>query len=160
MLPTVREEIERAAGQAGVRLTEVSHAHAGRIRRELLSKYGKDYRFEFGCDNITAHAAIQHPEAWTWIGEFLGRRNALFFYDSSLATGRRPDNSMFLVPHGEDLVRLLEDCYGFVFYVTDEDTSYVLCFNEHDYLIGAGSAREWVSSLAPRHEAWAASLQK
>ncbi|NUQ73224.1 MAG: hypothetical protein HUU21_06695 [Polyangiaceae bacterium] len=159
MLATIREEILRAARETKVELIELEPPKAEKIRCDLLVKYGKDQRFEFCCDNVSNYAAVQHPEAWTWIHEFVGNGPVLLFYDSSLDSKAHPDRSMFLVPSGRALVELLEECYGFVFYVTNDNTDFVLCFNDHDYLIGSGNAKDWTASLAPRYEAWAKSLK-
>lgn len=35
---------------------------------------------------------------------------------------------------GYDLVKLLDETWGFVFYVTDSMSRYLICFNDHDCL--------------------------
>jgi hypothetical protein len=64
--------------------------------------------------------------------------------------------SAFLVPTGKVVVSLLSECFGFVFYVTNERLEFILSQNDHDYLLGAGTARAWVESLKPRQEEWVA----
>jgi hypothetical protein len=51
---------------------------------------------------------------------------------------------MFQVPSGTALHDLLYNTFGFVFYVTDSEATYLICFNDHDFLIGCGSARRWI----------------
>lgn len=49
---------------------------------------------------------------------------------------------MFLIRTGEDLNYLLSETYGFEFYITDKECSYLLCFNHHDILYGCGRAED------------------
>lgn len=57
---------------------------------------------------------------------------------------------MFDVPSGSALDALLGHTYGFVFYVTDVEASYLIGFNDHDFLICCGAAQEWLEvRLAP-----------
>ncbi len=48
---------------------------------------------------------------------------------------------------GYDLLRVLLECPALEFYVCDEDGSYLLCSNDHDFIIGWGTARPWVETL-------------
>jgi hypothetical protein len=49
---------------------------------------------------------------------------------------------------GSDLLRVLKRCPAREFYVYDEDASYLLCSNHHDFLIGWGAASPWVERLS------------
>ena len=51
---------------------------------------------------------------------------------------------MFHVPSGSSLGELLCNTFGFVFYVTDADATYLVCFNDHDFLVCCGSAWAWL----------------
>jgi hypothetical protein len=151
MLPLIADEIRRAAGEAKVDVIEVGMEESVRIRDTLRTKFARDPRFELTCNNFADYSALHHQDAWLWIGEILGHEPVLLFYDSSLDTKRRPDHSMFLVSSGSDVVRILEECHGFVFYVTNQDLDYVVCHNSHDVLLGAGSGKAIVLELGARH---------
>jgi len=153
-----REKITNAAAEVGIPLVELSPDERYAVREALLARYGNDPHFEFDCHNIADRVSLQHPDGWRWIEEFAADPTVLLFYDSSWDTPRRPDRSMFRVPGGKDLGRLLDAFWGTVYYVTDESLSYVLCFSDDDYLIGTGTAKAWVESLQPRHDEWAATL--
>ena len=58
------------------------------------------------------------------------------------------DEHAFLIANGVELQTILGESFGFEFYITDRDQSYVICFNHHDVLYGCGAAREWVEELA------------
>lgn len=64
---------------------------------------------------------------------------------------------MFFIPSGSSLDELLGETFRFVFYVTDPEGTYLICFNDHDFLICWGSAQEWLerriaSGLMPNPE--------
>jgi hypothetical protein len=44
-------------------------------------------------------------------------------------------------------VRVLEECFNFEYYLTDQDCSYFICFNHHKYLVTAGTAADWLKNL-------------
>jgi hypothetical protein len=51
---------------------------------------------------------------------------------------------------GPDLLCVLNECPALEFYVCDEDASYLLCSNHHDFIIGWGAAEPWVERLGSR----------
>ena len=57
------------------------------------------------------------------------------------------DKNAFLIPNGTELYQILEDSFGFEFYITNQNHSYLLCFNHHDILYGSGEAKKWVSEI-------------
>lgn len=57
------------------------------------------------------------------------------------------DKNAFLIPNGTELYKILEDSFGFEFYITNQNHSYLLCFNHHDILYGSGEAKKWVSEI-------------
>jgi hypothetical protein len=149
---SIREDILSAAQRLKIGLAEIDEPSARKIRDNLVREYGIDQRYELTPSNMTGHSSVQHPDSWKWIGEFLSDEPVLLFYDSTA------ESCMFRLDSGTDVVSLLGECCGFVFCVTNESLSYVLCQNDHDYLIGAGAAKAWVGMLAPRHDEWARSL--
>ena len=72
----------------------------------------------------------QNSDAWSKIGDYVKENNCIMFFNKC------DDEHAFLI------------AFGFEFYITDRDQSYVICFNHHDVLYGCGAAREWVEELA------------
>jgi hypothetical protein len=156
-IPPLKDVISEAASNAGIDARKLEGKRARAILDALLEKYGADTRVEFTHDNIRQeeYAAVQHPDSWSWVDEFMSDEPVLFFYDSSL----RDDDAMFRLPSGRDVIKILNGCYSFEYYVTNDTLDYVICQTDDDYIIGAGRAKAWVESLAPRHEAWVRSLR-
>jgi hypothetical protein len=90
-------------------------------------------------------AAIQHPDAWQRLGEFLAPVPHMVFYDSP----GFQDRAGALISDGRRLPDLIGETFGFPFYITDLEQSFVVGMNDHDYMIGVGLAKPWVESLPP-----------
>jgi hypothetical protein len=82
----------------------------------------------------------QRVDGWELIPTYVGEKECLMFLDD----GR----SIWKFRDGSDLLRVLGDCPAIEFYVTDEEASYLLCHNHHDFVIGWGEASQWVKQLA------------
>ena len=60
----------------------------------------------------------------------------------------RDGAEVFHFASGEALDEVLADTFGFELYVTDEEASFLLCFNHHDFLLASGKAVEWLRRRA------------
>jgi len=87
---------------------------------------------------IVSSEGIHNKDAWSWISEFLDNCPVIIFFDES------DDKSMVRLEHGLHVSKILGECFGFVFYLTDFNYNYLICFNDHDILIGAGTAKDWI----------------
>ncbi len=47
----------------------------------------------------------------------------------------------------EDMRSILAETPGFEFYVTNRKAEFVLCYNHHDFIIGVGESRDWLSAI-------------
>ena len=88
---------------------------------------------------LEGEASKYDPEGWKAIGEFPFKNKVTIFFD------KENEPTMYSANNCNDVVELLSECPGFVFYITDDNYSFLLCHNDHDYLIGAGTAADWVS---------------
>lgn len=86
------------------------------------------------------YSCISDTDAWRLLKKLVKSKCVLFFNKSD-------EKSMFLINSGNDLDFILSETYGFEFYVTDLDCSYLLCFNHHDILYGCGAAYDWVKHI-------------
>lgn len=81
---------------------------------------------------------VQDPAAWRIIKEFVKKDNCLVFFDEE------DDKKMLEFHTGEDLNFMLSETWGFEFYVTNEQASFLFCFNHHDILYACGTAGIWL----------------
>ena len=106
------------------------------LRNNVMGKYSSA-QSSFLWEKIIDCVSIQDQNAWMLIEEFLFNSSFIMFFDKGV------DETMIELNPSTQLTKILEDCPGFVFYITNIDYTYLLCFNDHDFLIGAGSASKW-----------------
>ncbi|MGL5939366.1 MAG: hypothetical protein ACRC2S_03105 [Waterburya sp.] len=89
-------------------------------------------------ESIIDSKGIQDPNGWQWISEFVNNKPILIFFEQS------DDQSIVRIENGFYISKILGECFGFVFYITDINHNYLICFNDHNILIGAGTATDWI----------------
>ncbi|NJK32748.1 MAG: hypothetical protein HC927_10245 [Deltaproteobacteria bacterium] len=131
------QEVSRAGGAASL----VPQAEADRLVASVRSKFA-----EPGTQNILWHCLVDSesmhdPDGWKCIEPMIGGGEFFMLikdYDR---------HRMVKISRGDILTVVLGETVGFEFYVFDSELNYLICFNDHDMLIGAGQAAEWVRSL-------------
>jgi hypothetical protein len=135
-VPEIVEEILAAEREHSLGVQLLPAADRDRLRERISSRYGgRSYRL---WETLHDCASVQDSEGWKWIREFVGSRSCVLLFDLD------EEVEMFHVPSGSSLDELLQNTFGFEFYVTDMDGAYLICFNHHDFLVCCGSAREWL----------------
>jgi hypothetical protein len=147
-----RDELLRAARESGVLHRLLPDAEAA----EVWVRIGQTYfprerslmerRFLFLWERLDYQAAVRTSLGWQYIGEFVGPRPALVLFNPAYDLG------IIAFDTGNDLTLAIGESFGFEFYVTDAQATYLLCFNHHDFLIGSGTAVTWIETLASRLE--------
>jgi hypothetical protein len=61
---------------------------------------------------------------------------------------RYEDKSAVLLEDSSKLLPIINDTYGFEFYVTDKPVSFLLCYNHHEILSACGDAEQWLKEVA------------
>jgi hypothetical protein len=143
----IKNEIVRASQEASVPIEVLSEAQAQHVRNELCARYCEEPARGFGRNNLRDYASLHHPESFLWAADFLQENPGYLLYDSS----HPMDRYAIKIPSGHALRSIIEECFGFQFYVTDEQFAFLLCSTDDDCLLGCGRARAWIESLL-RHE--------
>ena len=94
-------------------------------------------------ERLQESSALRDAEGWRKIAEFVSGSALLLVQDAQGVCA-------FRFTCAADLIRVLDHCPGFEFYVCDDEVKYVLAFNHHDMLVGAGSALTWVQACGDR----------
>ena len=115
------------------------------IAQDYLNLYQTVFKkFTNGIDkfpfweNINDSESVQRQDGWLLISDFINNEKVILFLD------KRTEKFGVLLKGGKDLNTLLSNTFNFVFYITNESFDYLLCFNEHDFLIGTGKAKAWL----------------
>lgn len=135
----ISEWILQAVDAVGCNITALNERESIRIRTCIEEKYagkGLSPLWERLNDTISEY----NPEGWRGIGVFPIESKIIMFFD------KNDETTMYLLNNGSDLVALLSECPGFIFYITDDQCNFILCHNDHDYLIVTGIAKNWIKN--------------
>ena len=144
----VINEVTSACDVLGVAYRELSPEYVEALRQQLAAQFGPGADYLLTFDNMLGKNARQDTEGWALLQSFLNREPHLLFYDAPGSIDRH--GVRFL--DGSAIPKVLAECFGFPFYITDEAHRFVVGMNEHDYLIGVGSAEAWMRGLPAREE--------
>lgn len=95
----------------------------------------------FIWESFKDYAYYQNSNAWSLIKDYVKENKCIMFFNKS------DDRNGFLISNGAELQKILEESFGFEFYITDENLSYLICFNHHDILYGLGKAKDWIKEV-------------
>jgi hypothetical protein len=105
----------------------------------LLERLNVDVLNRPPWDNVNAPDGQLRHDGWQLVANYVGTTRCLLFTLGA--------QIIWKFNNGSDLLRVLQECPPFEFYVCDCDFNYLLCFNHHDYVVGWGSASSWVNNL-------------
>lgn len=106
------------------------------IRSQVIGRFAS-HRGGVIWQNLLDSASVQDQDGWRRIDEYLLGSKFLLFFDET------EDRNIIEFPIGSSLTSVLEECPYFEFYVTNDEVTYLLCFNHHEFLISAGQATYW-----------------
>lgn len=130
-----------AAEKTGVELTKLPKANANIVFGAIRFKFADPHTQLPAAavwHSLVPHESCPHENGWLDICEYVGESEAYLCVQHDESAG------VFVFTSGNDLKLLLSECPSFEFYVANLLLDYLLCFNDHDYLIGCGTAADWV----------------
>ena len=137
----IKENIIEVIKDSAIQIVELDSQKSDEIRKKINQLYcRKKNNVDVFWDDLLEYSCISDTDAWRLLKKMVKSKCVLFFNKSD-------EKSMFLINSGNDLDFILSETYGFEFYVTDLDCSYLLCFNHHDILYGCGAAYDWVKHI-------------
>ena len=92
-------------------------------------------------EDFVDDASTIRNDGWRVACEYPEQHPIILFRDSDAYEG-------YIASSPQSLERILAESPGFEFFLTNEDVDYVLCFNHHNYLIGVGQCKDWLSHIA------------
>lgn len=137
------DEIDNAAFELGIVISKLQIEEVIEIRRELAEKFSKEpeYPWRLSYQNLNDTQSINDSKGWSYIQDYVGEKEVILFVNPD------EEQEMWSIPSGKTLTSILSETIGFPFYVTSQDTDYMLCFDDHDCLIATGKAVEWICQL-------------
>lgn len=137
----ISAEIKKVTLINDIVVEELSGEQIKTIKSNIIQKYIHLQPKPFLWDQLKEAAVITDSDGWLKICDFVGNSKCLMFFDDY------EDKSVLVISNGKALYRLLDEMFGFEFYITNFETDYLLCFNHHDCILGCGTARKWIEAL-------------
>lgn len=136
------DHISSALRATGVEAQVLGAGERNALVVRLRERLGVDVVAHAPWSDSAAPDGRPRPDGWELIPTYVGTTACLMFLDGA--------NTVWKFRKGSDLLRVLKECPAFEFYVCDQEASYLLCSNHHDFVIGWGAATRWVNDLDSR----------
>lgn len=140
----ISTEIKKVTLINNVIVGELPNEQIKEIKNSIIQKYIYAQPKTFLWEQMKGAAIIADSDGWQKLCDFVGNDRCLMFFDDI------EDKSVLIINNGKSLYKLLDEMFGFEFYITNFETDYLLCFNHHDCLLGCGTAKKWIESLNDR----------
>ncbi len=135
----ISRHIVGVTSELKINLIELSKDHTNMLIGKIRDKYiEKPTAGVFVWEKMVDDFSVCDSNAWQWINEFIKNTNTIMIF--------LDEEASFIFQNGDDVVALLDEMYAFEFFLTDENLTYLLCYNHHDYLIASGTAKEWLKN--------------
>lgn len=142
---TIKNEIIRASKKLNIKVLEISSSNTKMIIDKIVEKYAQGKRTSVLWENFAEQIGINEKDAWMWIKDFIKNSSSVMFFNPE------EESAAFEFRCGEDVDAVLNETFGFEFYITNKTVDYVLCFNHHDVLIVCGDAIPWLKKYVSNH---------
>ena len=136
----IQNSIEKAKRITRCSVENLNDKSTALVRSRIESLYAEGPSYKPLWERLNEQVGVFDPDGWKTVEKYPFNDNLLMFFDLD------NEKTMYLFSSIGDVVKILSECPGFVFYLTDCECTFLLCHNDHDYLIGAGDAKGWVSS--------------
>lgn len=144
MVLDVCRHVLEAAERVGTPLQPLSDAEASALTNRVRDQFFRRH-LDWNYFAVETSTSGRNRRAGVWIDDYVaGRKAFLLFFDRK--------NIALRIPEGTALSPILLETHLFEIYLTDSEASYILVFNDHDVLIAAGDAREWLIARRERDE--------
>lgn len=136
----ISNQVLHSAKEVNCEAREISLVERDKLIFLLKEKYSDKTDSPYFWETINNRFSIQNKESWAWVGEYSPNdKTFMLFLDNQNETG-------VVFEKGMCIPKVLWNCTGFEFYLTNHNVDYIIAFNHHDYLIASGMAEEWLKS--------------
>ena len=138
------EDLLKTAQENGLQLTLLPKEQSIKIKNNVKNKYLKIDNGSFIWENLRKSVVVSDTNVWAKLANYVKQNSCIMFFDEN--------DEAISIKNGDELYTLIYEMYGFEFYITNNMTDYLLCFNHHDCIIGCGEASEWLENLKKRND--------
>jgi hypothetical protein len=112
------------------------------ILERVIKRFTNLKKYEYPIwENMISQKSVRGEHVWQLLAKVLNQKEIVFFFDNV------DDKNMFLFPNGNVISDVIAESFGFIFYITNIENEFLLAYNDHDYLIGAGEAIAWIDDI-------------
>lgn len=132
----IKDEINNGITKTKAKAEMISIDYSKEILLMICEKYvkGKKYQFQL-WDYLLDSKSYYDSNGWEIISELIKKEEAILFFEWV------DEKNMFFFQDGFEIKKVLAECYGMTIYVTDINFEYLLCYNDHDRIIGCGKIK-------------------
>lgn len=133
------QEVLKSSAALGYEVTVKSAEETAALRQAIIDSYTTPYKSSFRLwEQLDNALSIHDAEIWRELSMLLPDEAVTLFFDPF-----NEQQSLMMSSHA--VTPILGECVGFVFYLTNSTLDYILCMNDHDFLIAAGAATSWLT---------------
>ena len=136
----LNESFRLAMRDADACAEEISSVGAEKLRNLLEHRFAKKGGLPL-WERLPNNVSRWRPDGWLRACEFVQFRETIIFFD------RHDSQIMWKFLSGDMLARVFKNAPALQFYITDSEASFILCYNDHEYLIGVGACKKWLEKL-------------
>jgi hypothetical protein len=133
-------EIQDIISKLKLSVTIVNKNRSFELKKKLAKKYSIDKQRPqiLSWQNLENAESHHDSDGWKLLENFVGEEEVLLFLNPE------DEQIMWKFNNGTDLELLLSESTGFPFCIISEKANYILCFEDHDCLVGVGEAVSWI----------------
>ncbi|MEJ5027729.1 hypothetical protein [Comamonas sp. MYb69] len=136
----ITDSVSVVVRSADIQIVALSAVKRTTVVAQLREQLGVDVLHPSPWGSRSAPEGCPRADGWELIPQYVGAASCLMFLPGATA--------IWQFGSGADLLLVLKESSAMEFYVCDDEARYLLCCNDHDFLIGWGIAAPWVASLA------------
>lgn len=141
----INKQILDASKLLNIEVKQLEYNAKKSVIINIANKYIKnDIKYPL-WDKLNDSMAELDEKAWEWVEDFVGNDNVIIFFNPN------DEKGAYLLDSGKDLVSILGEMYNIEFYLTNQETSYLICYNHHDVLLASGEAKFWLKEFNNRN---------
>lgn len=134
----IKKQILDASKLLDIEVKETDNSSKEKMLKNICKKYlVNEIQFPL-WERLNDAQSKSDEHAWKWVESFIGEKKVTLFFNPS------DEEGAYQLSSGKDVVSILGEMFNVEFYLTDEETSYLLCFNHHDVLLASGNAKAWL----------------
>jgi hypothetical protein len=134
-------QITQAAKNVDQPITLIGAEAVTHIRQRVVMSYCSRFDKRFLWEHFIGAEGLHDSQGWIRLRTLNAGVTVIMFFNPE------DDPAGFEFESLPDVSAVLGECFGFEFYITDRENTFVICFNHHDMLIGAGKAAEWIRQM-------------